>query len=757
MKFAQLRTASHARVLIACAGALSVTPLVSAQQAPQTPQAAPPEEQLESVVVTAQKYSQELKDVPMSLSVLTGQSLEEAGQLSFTEYAQTVPSLNFATFSDGQNRINIRGMQAITGAATVAYLVDGVVQSLDTGSPDNELFDINRIEVLRGPQGTLYGAGAVGGAIKIITNQADPTQFEARASGAVEENAQHASGHDLEGMVNLPLLHDTLALRLVATQRTMDGYITVREPQFDNSAASAAFGVPLKNWSNQNIVATDANTVTVKSGRAGLTWLPTQDHDLEITAEYGEQKSDIGWAPAISPSLAPVYGTFNQIEGQNSAATSASPLDYRQGNVTVHWHLPAVNFESITGYSRLNIVNQIPSFIDVPLAPGLAVGDVLQTALTNTHRFISQELRLESATSGPLKWTAGLFYEDTRSDILEVISDGPVFSVLDPTNSFGIAQTIAAVQTSKEYAAYGQLEYAFTKQWSLILGGRDYRDDYTSEFPGTPTQSPTFTAFSPKIGVAYHYTDDVLLYSTISNGFRAGGVNIPTISPPPNGFQESFNPDKVWNYEIGVNSLLMGGRLRVDSAVFYAQWTDFQEDLLLTNSLGQQETITSNAGRAHSAGLEFEVSAVLPWHFIGKIGGAYLDAELDQDAPNPNLPGGIVPKGTTLENVPRWSGSVSLTQELPIATQVHLVDELLYTYRGQTHADILFANQTVSPAYSLLNFRVGLKSARNTWEGYLYLNNAFNKLATNFAFQNSDTEFIVPLRTFGVRLSYNFN
>jgi iron complex outermembrane recepter protein len=712
---------------------------------------------LETVVVTAQKYAQDLKDVPMSVAAITGKKLEEEGQLTFTDYAQTVPSLNFASFTEGQNRINIRGMQGITGAATVAYLVDGVVQSLDTGSPDNELFDVNRVEVLRGPQGTLYGAGAVGGAIKIITNSADPTKFEARVSGSLEENEQHAAGHDVAGMVNLPLIQDTLALRAVITQRSMDGYITVREPNFDNSAASSILGIPLKNYSSQNIVATDANSVNVKSGRVGLTWYPTSDHNLEVTAKYGEQRDDLGYASAISPSLQSQYGTFNLTEGGNPAEASKSPLDYKQGNITVNWQLSAVHLESITGYSLLQIDNDLPTALSVPIGPGINLGDVLGVQLTNQHRYLSQEVRLESVDAGPLKWTTGLYYENTLSNILELTEAGPVIAAVDPDNLFGLDSTTAVVQRSREYAIYGQAEYAFTEKWSAILGVRWYQDDYASILAGGAAITPVFVSTSPKIGLSYHYDENVLFYANIASGFRPGGVNFPTITPAPAGFFTNYDPDKVVNYEMGVNSVLMDGKVSFDAAIFDAKWQHFQEDLLLTNTLGAQETITSNAGRAHSAGAEFELTAALPLHLTGQIGGSYLDARLDDAAPNPDLPGGVVPSGTRLENVPPWSGHASLTQEYPIFTDLKLVDSVQYTYRGQTHSDILQANQTLSAPYSLVDLRVGLKDAGNKWEANLFLNNAFNKLASNFAFQSTDTVFIMPLRTLGVRASYNFN
>jgi iron complex outermembrane recepter protein len=703
---------------------------------------------VEEIIVTAQKRAQSIDDVPMSVSAVTGAQLEQNGEKSFTDYAQSIPGLNFGSLGEGQNRINLRGMQGITGAATVAYFVDGVSQGFDTGSPDNELFDVNRVEVLRGPQGTLYGEGAVGGAIKIETNAPDPREFAGRVQVSYSQNAEDAAQQGFNGMLNVPLITDQLALRLVGYKRETDGYIQLREPDFTNPA-----GFGFTDYSSQTIVARDGNDGDLEGGRVALAWTPSDS--FSMTARYNVQRNDLGASTSVSPSLEPQYGQYNQTQGLSSTAHDSAEQRYDQGSLNIRADFGAVSLESITGYASIETRQLLPSFIVADLGGGFVIGDMFSTDLLNDDDIFTQELRLASTADGPLTWTVGAFYKDVDSRAVSHQMPGPNFRILDPNNDFQLDSTLQIQRDNQEYAVYGQAEYAFADRWSAIVGARYYEADLRMRF-GENDIKPSFDDFSPKVGLSYHYSPDVLFYTTIARGFRVGGVNVPTINPPPNDFSEGFDPDHVLSYEVGVNSVLAGGRLRADAAVFYARWEDMQQEILVENDNGQQQAIVANAGRAHSSGVEAEITALLPAYLTLSLGGAYLDSELDEDAVNPNVPGGFVPSGTRLENVPKFSGSISLSQEYPVSNNLLLASSLNATHRGETHAAILDIPGSTSDAYTLVNLRIGVRQASGAWDVSLFANNVFDKTASAFDLRFVDTRFLLPARTIGVRGSVSF-
>ena len=739
---------------------------------------------LESVMVTANKREQLLQDVPMSISAVQGKDLEKNGAKTFADYALTVPALNFGSYGEGRARINLRGLQAPTGVATVAYLVDGVAQS--NSPPDSELFDIDRIEILRGPQGTLYGEGAVGGAIKVITSGANPNAFLAKFNGSYAVNAAHATQNDVNGMVNIPLLHDTLGLRFVGFRRHANGYITVREPDFNNPPG-------FKSYSSKNIVATDANTTDVLGGRAALDWLASPE--LAVKLKYNVENREVAYGPAESPMLEEKYGPYQVTRGSNPIAGDFINHKYRQGTLDVSWDLPSVNIQSVTGLATVeeplgsSLLVVLPlvetgasiAGVTLPIAlPGLpqvvtgplgdlglptgeSVGDLFTFTLTNKYRFITQEVRAVSLPNGgPWTWTGGAFYKAEHRVAFERVMPGPNLAALGNTD-------VSLLFTSNEYAVYGQGEYAFNPQWTAVAGVRYYHAKLFQTANGGGTDGtayqPTYTDVSPKFTLSWHANDHVLVYTTAAKGFRVGGANFNTVNPPPPNMPATYDPDVLWSYEVGINSTLFDGRMTANGAIFTSNWKNLQNEVLLHSNptvgpdgleSGGSERVVINAGKAYARGVEFELTSILPLDLTWTVGGAYLDAAIGQDLPNPALDGAVIPKGTPLENVPHWAGSSSLTHDRRFAGGWGVSSSLVWSYRGQAHSDILNPRASISPAYQLVNVRSGVKGADDKWAVDLFVNNLFNKRASSFTFQSTDTALPLAYRTIGARLNYNF-
>jgi iron complex outermembrane receptor protein len=717
---------------------------------------------LDEVVVTANKRQQFLQDVPMSITAIRGKDLEKMGAKSFIDYAQTVPALNFGYYGEGRARVNIRGLQAPTGVATVAYLVDGVAQG--ESPPDAELFDIDRIEVLRGPQGTLYGEGAMGGAIKILTNSANPHTSLSKVLGSYSVNAAGAPQHDLNGMVNVPLIDSHLGLRMVGFQRHSDGYITVREPDHDNPDG-------FRDYSSENVIKSNANHNDVHGGRLSLDWKALKD--LTVTTKYSTQKSNAGYGPAESPELEKRYGEYNVTRGYNPLVGDFTRHDYRQGSVNVNWEMPFASLESVTGYADVkedlltgvfveidqNLAAQIAGLTlppGIPQADGLA--GMIDFRLINQWSYLLQEFRLASIPGefftfdGDFTWTLGFFNKvQSRQAFAELRDDGTFAGALDDDINLHFDTT--------EYAVYGQGEYAFTPKFSLLLGGRYYRAELVQTALGQGTDGSiyefTYDDVSPKVTLSYHFSDDILFYTTAAKGFRAGGANFHTISPPPDDIPPTYDPDVLWSYEIGMNSVLFDGIMTVNTAAFMADWTNMQQDIRAENALGQSERVVLNAGNATSEGVELDTTTLLPWGFSLNAGGAYITAVMGEDIPNPNIDGGFIPQGTPLENQPRKSASAGLSHTAPF-TGWALTSSLLWSYRGQTHADILNHKLAVSQPYQLWNVQFGLKGAQDVWSADVFMKNVFNKRASSFTFPHLDTDLPMAWRTIGLRLNYAF-
>jgi iron complex outermembrane recepter protein len=726
----------------------------------------------DEIVVTANKRAQFLQDVPMSITAIRGKDLEKRGAKTFIDYAQTVPALNFGYYGEGRSRINIRGLQAPAGVAVVSYIVDGVSQS-DT-PPDGELFDIDRIEVLRGPQGTLYGEGAVGGAIKVLTNSADPHTNLSKASGSYGFNSAGAKQHDANGMINVPLIDNELGLRVVGFQRHADGYITVREPDFENPPG-------FKSYSPENILATNANTTDVAGGRASFDWKATPD--LTVSAKYSLEARDAGYGPAESPELENVYGPYNVTLGLNPIVGQFTRHDYRQGSVLVSWNTPIAAFESVTGLADVKedigtafllVVDEALAAAIVgippigPPASGNGVADLLDIRLINQYSYMLQELRMSSIPGemftfgGKLNWTAGLFGKLQNREAFQDLYSGPNTRAPDGTGALD-GQVNLHFYTA-EYAVYGQGEWAFTPEFSVLAGARYYYADLEQNVVGaggddSQVYEPTFTDVSPKITLSYHLTDDILFYSTAAKGFRAGGANFVTIAapnPPPENLPPKYDPDILWSYEVGMNSLWFDRAMTINTAAFLADWDNLQQELRFNNATGQQQRGYQNFGKAKAQGVELETNTSLPWGLSLNVGGAYIDAYMAQDIVNPNDPEDVIEEGTPLENQPKFSCSASLSHAYQFDRGWGLATGIFWNYRGKTHADILNSKLAVSPAYDLWNVQAGLKGPGDAWGVDLFVKNVFDTRASSFTFPHLDTDLPLAWRTIGIKADYSF-
>jgi outer membrane receptor protein involved in Fe transport len=698
---------------------------------------------LNEVVVTAQKRAEALADIPMSVSVVAGDALERARATDFQDIASMVPGLSLNSASPGVTRLALRGINTGGVASTIGIYVNDVPFGSSSGlanaailSGDFDTFDLARVEVLRGPQGTLYGASSLGGVIKYVTNAPSTDAFEARAQASLEDVEGADTGYALTGVVNIPL-SDAFALRASGFYRSNGGYV----------ASIGDFPIPALQDPSVNIfdgtlVEDEINNSEVTGGRLSALFEPSENFSLDLTVNYQDIDSDNGNSFEVDPvTLAPLYG------GRVASRYHDEPSDieYRLYSATLDWDLGGVSLQSITSYSEFlqdfeldgALVDAIGAgFGSAQLltlaysTPGTA--DTLLSAIqfqkTGTDKF-TQEFRLVSPESDRFEWLLGAYYTDEDSVI-----DQDVLAVEPGTNNVvaGIPQYADAIINSKyeEIALFGNATWHLSDHFDLSFGVRwsDNDQDATQavtirlpEFligpPGVIVQnfdnlqsseSPVTWSFSPR----YEFTDTTSAYLRVATGFRPGG---PNVLPPGSGAPATYDSDELTNYEIGLKTGNASGSFSLDVAAFFLDWEDIQL-FQVVEGFG----VNANGGTAESKGLEFTATAWLTEGFSLTFSGAYTDAELTEDTdpdgagPTPDLVGGF--EGDELPFVPEWTLAVGGDYEWSVFSDATAYFGGQVAYTGDRLADFNNRIDALDPtsarreadAYTTVDLRTGI-------------------------------------------------
>ena len=702
--------------------------------------------QIEEIVVTATKRgAQNLQNVPISISAISEQTIRDKRIDNFADFALTVPGLSFQDAGPGDKIITLRGVNSTgTGVATVGMYIDEILVTGDLRQPDLKLFDVKQIEVLRVPQGTLYGSGSLSGTIRIITNKPDPDNFETRADGAVSFTRRGNENYEANLMVNVPLVEGKLALRAVGYVRDMTGFI-------DNIRLGN------KNVNNEN----------TQGGRVTLGFEASENTTISASAFY--QGTNLG-GRFIFTTADGTNGNFNT----DQFVLDPFRDDYKIFNVTMKHNLGWASITASTSYFDRKVSDNFDStpfdlqfgtflFTDVL---GLSTANGV-TNQTDTSELWSNEVRLATQFGGRFESVFGFFYQQVRTTFdttVETTTDeGIRFQPIE--HIFG---EFFANKTNK-FAIFGEASYALTDKLTALVGLRwftaDQVDNRINTFPfggfNPPSTEPPLpssdTKLTPKFYLSYQATDDALLFATISQGFRVGGGNQNPIFPLPPENQQ-FKSDQLWNFEVGTKTSWYDDRLQLNAGVYYILWnniqvSDFTDD---ANSF----TFISNAGKARVAGVEVEANArPLPGLNLGAT-FSFTGAQLTRDQPTVNFGFGGR-RGDRFPNVPRWASSATAQYVWPAAA----------TYDGFVRADFAYvgASETQfnpnSPianhksAYTTVDFKLGIRG--DNWGLELFIDNLFDSLGqVNIIEQASDLtpRAIVPLvpRTVGINLTKGF-
>jgi outer membrane receptor protein involved in Fe transport len=730
---------------------------------------------LEEIVVTAEKYNSTIQNTPISMSALSGEQLDAAGITSVEELAREIPGLSMRSAGPGQTEYEARGLASSAGAApTVGFYLDEVPLSPPSQSQigkvviDPDLYDVNRIELLRGPQGTLYGSGSMGGTIKIITNQPKLDTYEGSFQGTLSDTQGGSGNGGGSFMLNLPF-GDTLALRVVGTDTYRSGWIdrVVLNPFPEDTPTTRGnvLTAPVQS------VATDVNTENLYGGRASLLFQPTSDFSVVATALY--QRMVMGG-----------YDEFDLPPGQ-SAEAHYEALDIPEPIAdTVHVYslkatdnLGFADLTSATGYWQRHEHQTQDASESISYFSGLYPYVSIPYSEVDISRQFSQELRLTSRGDDRLHWVGGLFYSDESSDWIE-FGQNPVFTDLSTppsANPDGVVYSGDNLYRVRQYAAFADGSYKITDNWKLEAGARWYRyqSGLFTESSGLFAQTLTPTTgeyeasdhgFNPRVDLSYSPNADLTTYISASKGFRPGGANQQVAPQCGSAKTPPFGPDSVWDYEVGEKAKLFDNWLTVNSDFYYIKWSGVQQNVVL--DCGYE--YTANAGNGRSFGPELEVNAKLSAEWTVAASASYTDAKItNPSALFANQLAGTIPSCPSVSNctapilnVPKDAASLALVYSTKVLQDYQLTARVSDSF-VDTSNDQAYTYVTL-PSYSIANVRVGLST--NRWSANLFVDNLTNKVAWDTA-NNTQFQFNIPQlvristnqpRTYGTEINYRF-
>ncbi len=687
-----------------------------------------------------------------------------------TALAQATPGVSLKSEGPGQTEIELRGMTSSGGnSSTVGFYLDDIAMTAPAGAQngkvviDPTLYDLNRIETLRGPQGTLYGSGSMGGTVRLITNQPDLNSFQGAAESILSGTEGGGFNHNDSLMVNLPLVQDKLALRVVGTEGYTSGWIdrivagSFPLPSVDGATRGDVEAAPvIKRYRG-------ANDEQAYGFRATLLWRPTDA--LSITPSFFFQTSKQNGISAYDsdPGTEAHYQPFDIAEPLTDRISVFSlNVNYKFDafdvtSTTAQWTRRATQIED--GSEDFNNPNTGATFASNNGLPnpgyyGPTGSGMVSGKENDPSRQVSEELRLASRSEGNFRWVGGAFYSDFSATWnFDGVTANP--SAYMDLGTFAPATTTSwfvAKSPTKlvQYAIFGEGTYDITDKLKATIGLRWYRYDYrfSSQISGwgsglgaaTPSDSGLITqsanGFNPKFNLSYQADDDLMLYATASKGFRPGGGNAvyPVTGPywsavfapynfPGGKWPSSYQPDSVWSYEVGEKARFFDRRLTINASLYYEDWRNIQLE-----ALPGDWALNINGRKATIYGGEIESQAILGAGFKLEASAGYTHAWVD---PGPHWQ--LTPTHR-LSDVAPLTGDVDLSYSKTLSDKYTFTARLETSYVGQRYSLAfpygfsLNGKYVPLPAYGLTNIRAGLQSS-DGWGASVFVNNLFNKHA----------------------------
>ncbi|MCA3714693.1 MAG: TonB-dependent receptor [Phenylobacterium sp.] len=661
---------------------------------------------LADVIVTAQRRAERLIDVPVSISTFGAEDIQNRGVTTLNQLQTSVPGLRIVDIGPGSQRIQLRGISQYLGLPTVGNYVDefSVNNESASGSAEVRLLDMERVEVLRGPQPALYGEGSMGGTIRYVTASPRLDAFSGDLLGEVSSVADGGAGFRAEGILNIPLATDVAGVRIAAAREEAPGW------------TNATFGK-------------DVNDQVTTTVRGKLLVRPSGPLTISLLGAYHESEQDV---------------KSYALQDRRTAQVTPSPTRqrYSLGNLVATYDLGSVTLLSSTGYldQQGRTVDDSARFYNQ-----LFGAPLLRTALTDsrgTFKRFAQEFRLTSNDEGPLRYLVGASYSDADTTG-KIDGNGESTSPAIPPGALGVVFRSDGRTESKVSAVFGSVSYDLTDSLTVDLGGRYFRDKRSTDstftligLPFPPSISKgkaTFDTFNPRVNVSYKTSPNGIIYLNAAKGFRSGGFNQVVDPSTP----ATFAPEKLWSYELGARQSFAEGRLLVEAALYYNNYTNIQATIVQS---GGTVAATRNAGKARGVGADIT--------FIGRpVNDLSLSATLGWNDMKFKTVSVDRRPGDPLDLVPKWTWSLAGDYTPALNDQMTLIlhgdightDEAQITLRNLPPG---FKQVEKSEARTIANLRVGV--GLGDLELYTFADNLFD---ANKVVNPPFGAFFEPIRT----------
>lgn len=631
---------------------------------------------VEEIIVTAQKRQQRLVDVPVAITAISGGELEQKGLKDIQDISFAVPGMALREDGPGSYQLFMRGLSNQYGSDALVgvYLDEAPLTLTGFDQLDARPLDLERVEVLKGPQGTLYGQGSVAGAIRYITKSPDLAEF----GGSIEAQESFVSGGDsrevITAVFNAPIVTDKFGIRIAATAQEGGGWQDQPEAGIKDGNNQDLRNVRMKAlWKPSDLLSVQGMVVV---------------HRNESELGLGYENPDRTITVAVDRSRRLVPKTF----------------DYDLYNLDVKYDVGIGELLSSSTY--IDYQHRFPrSYIATDktnygaFAPGGAIIEGTDDRHQTMHQF-SQEVRLSSSGDGPFNYTAGAFYRSLGGHFTAVYDtlidyNNPAFQ-----DEYYSDLPYLSDDQYESYALFGDVSYRITERWELGAGVRYFEDDQET-FDGTASEKDSFHSTDPRFYTSFKVTDDVSLYASAGSGFRSGGFN--------QGDLPNYQPEQLWSYELGSKGVLAGGALAYEVAVFYSDYKDMLRRALILHPDGTTDQNTSNIGKVEVKGAELG----LTWHPFDQLTlnttAAYMDSEVVsvKGADATNLAGDPVDYVPEISYTLGANYSFDLTATLPAFFRVD------YSYRDKvSYVDRSVFYPQYLPFYSddiaLLSARMGV-------------------------------------------------
>ncbi|MES3021516.1 MAG: TonB-dependent receptor [Pseudomonadota bacterium] len=758
---------------LALAGFLPVVPLTALAQMAQLDNAG--KGTLETVVITATRRAQAMQDVPQTLSVFSEKNLKDIGAQDFATLVNSMAGVELRQEQSGQGGVAVRGISELnmmnlyggTGSATGMY-VDEMPLSAGGRFPGLSAFDIQRVEVLKGPQGTLFGEGSLAGTVRFIAQKPKFDKVAAAAEVVASKTEGGGDNHAVNVMLNVPLSGNA-GMRIVAFEREDGGYMNARIT--DGKTVFATLP--------------DANAQRSKGGRLLLRALPSDDLSISAMLLLNEARNG-----TRSRGPQADVGSFSVPENQHDKLNALNlTLEYETGIGSVVASVShtdrkitadtdqAQSLETVNGA----LAKLRPLAVNVLGVPWPAAATGVHSLHNYDARADTLELRLVSNAEGSLKWTLGAFYKDTDTlHAAEANSFAPVpgaswQAVTSALTKGAIVirepQKVRAVSSIKQTALFGEVSKDFSPRLQLLAGGRLFKEKRNSKStwesafaflsgglpPGQSETGATSSLFNPKVTASYKWSPDVMGYATHSKGFRSGGQNeylpfTPTAAP-------DYKPETLTNNELGLKTNLFGNTVSFNVSAYRMKWNDLQQ--VVAQGIGGVGKALGNVGSATSNGLDVDVKWMPTRRLDVSFSASLLKAELDNAVVlEPSAGGVTVPAGTAIPGTSKVSVSLGSSYRAPLSEGLAGFVGGRIAHRGEAISDLRHYQNT-TPGSTVLDLRFGIETKR--WQLYGFIDNATDrKVAVREDFDGPDVYtqqrnfFWARPRTIGFNLRTSF-